>query len=437
MTDSGSPGLLHKVWEYPLFEALFGRRSRRFGLGFEIPEGPYRYKSQQAPLPLAESEEALLVAAGVGFSGIALWDQSRPLPYRGGEGRTFPSTSRGRRTALFFTNDQGVFVIDPAAPAAARLREVDAPGERDRVLSLYRGHRKTLRDVRLDIARRVPPLSGHNLSVSNMPGSTLFIPVCDVSAAFIGLIAQFVDPRLERFAAKGGPGANIVDDRHGFRPAGTERWLGSGFLDEHNAVTLSHLERQACYYMFSEPAVICQNIFLATEALGIGGWMHCGFLSREVFAALGFRTVVPRGGPLLSHPVGLDGVFEAYCPPYFPSMDAAVDTLLVPFLRGSASKPDHAPYLMANAEHRLGAVEISEEGIACTKAVCNYIYETYGRFPGSLDAMHLMWLMQAHHLDTGFYDKYFRAGAYGPTHAEHLATWHSDAHAEPPAPRDG
>ena len=26
-------GLLHKIWEYPLFEALFGRRSRRFGLG--------------------------------------------------------------------------------------------------------------------------------------------------------------------------------------------------------------------------------------------------------------------------------------------------------------------------------------------------------------------------------------------------------------------
>jgi len=30
---SAPPSLLHKVWEYPLFEALFGRRSRRFGLG--------------------------------------------------------------------------------------------------------------------------------------------------------------------------------------------------------------------------------------------------------------------------------------------------------------------------------------------------------------------------------------------------------------------
>jgi hypothetical protein len=27
---------------HPLLEALYGRRSRRFGLGFEMPEGPFR-----------------------------------------------------------------------------------------------------------------------------------------------------------------------------------------------------------------------------------------------------------------------------------------------------------------------------------------------------------------------------------------------------------
>ena len=90
MTPSATPSLLHKVWEYPLFEALFGRRSRRFGLGLETTEGPFKYKSQCAPLALTESEEALLVAAGIGFSGTALWDQARPLPYRASDGRTFP-----------------------------------------------------------------------------------------------------------------------------------------------------------------------------------------------------------------------------------------------------------------------------------------------------------------------------------------------------------
>jgi hypothetical protein len=228
-TDDGtaSPDLLNQVWEYPLFEALYGRRSRRFALGCEMTEGPFKYKSQHAAVPLNDLEEALLVGAGTGFSGIALWDQARPLPYRSGEGRTFPSTSRGRRTALFFTNDQGVYVIDPSAPPARKLREVETPDEREKILTLYRENRKSLKQGRLDIPRRVPPLSGHNLSVSNMPGSTLFMPVCDVSSALIGLIAQFVDPWLERFVPKNSRGMNIVDDRYGFRPAGTEKWIKS------------------------------------------------------------------------------------------------------------------------------------------------------------------------------------------------------------------
>ena len=69
-----TPELLEAVWRYPLFEALYGRRSRRFGLGFEMPEGPFRYRSAQAPVPLSELEEALLVGAGAGFSGVAFWD---------------------------------------------------------------------------------------------------------------------------------------------------------------------------------------------------------------------------------------------------------------------------------------------------------------------------------------------------------------------------
>jgi len=426
MMASAPASLLHQVWEYPLFDALFGRRSRRFGLGFEMTDGPFNYKSRHDPLPLSEVEEAMLVAAGVGFSGMALWDQNRPLPFRAADGRTFPSTSRGRRTALFITNDQGVYVIDPAAPSTSKLRAVERADQREQALSLYRENRKTLRQGRLDIPRRVPPLSGHNLRVSNMPGSTLFMPVCDVSSTLIGLIAQFVDPRLERFAPKDGRGMNIVDDRYGFRPAGTERWIKNGFLDEHNIMLLSHLERQACYYMFSEPAVICQNMFLATEALGVGGWMHCGFLSRDVFKALGFRTVIPDDHPVLANPIGLDGVFQAYCPPYFPSMDAAVNALLTPLMREKSAPPGCVPYLISDAEHRAGAVGISDAGIACTQAICNYIYQTYGRFPGSLDAMHLMWLMQVHHLDTDYYDRFFRPGAYGPTHAAHLATWHAD-----------
>src|SRR4029077_13193800 len=140
--------------------------------------------------------------------------------------------------------------------------------------------------------------------------------------------------------------------------------------------------RQACYYVFSEPAAICQNMFLATEALGLGGWKHCGFLSLEILEGMGFRIGAANGSAMPGNPIGLDGVFEASCPPYHASMDAAVDAA---FARMARAETAPVPHRMSEAEHRAGTVRLSAEGLACTKAVCNYIYETYGRFPGSTD----------------------------------------------------
>jgi hypothetical protein len=127
MSQAAETELLQRVWNYPLFAALYGRRSRRFGLGFEIAEGPFPYRSRHAALPLDEFEEALLVAAGTGVSGIPLWDGSRPPAVRRGDGRTFGSTAHGRDTALFFTNDRGVYVIDPADVTASKLGEIETP----------------------------------------------------------------------------------------------------------------------------------------------------------------------------------------------------------------------------------------------------------------------------------------------------------------------
>jgi hypothetical protein len=175
--------------------------------------------------------------------------------------------------------------------------------------------------------------------------------------------------------------------------------------------------------MFSEPAVICHNIFLATEAMGLGGWMHCGFLSFKVMQGLGFRMVGAADQGAGANPVGLDGVLEGFCPPYFPNMDAAVDAALAQISRGHASASQ--PYTMPQSEYR-DAIPCapSDAGLACTKAVCRYIHETYGRFPASVDTMHLMWFMQAHHLDPDYYRKFFHPGALGPTHIAHMAAWH-------------
>ena len=164
--------LLDLAWSYPLFEALYGRRSRRFGLGFEMSEGPFRYKSAHTPVPLSEIEEALLVGAGAGFSGLAFWDLPTPPPtlYLRRSGRTFPTTRPDGHTALFFTNDEALYVFD-AYVTASKLREIETPEERTKLLETYRAQRRELRRGRLDIPRRVPPMSGHDLWDSNRPGS--------------------------------------------------------------------------------------------------------------------------------------------------------------------------------------------------------------------------------------------------------------------------
>src|ERR1700746_822882 len=131
---------LDQAWSYPLFEALYRRRSRRFGLGFEMQEGPFRYKSAHAPVPLTELEEALLVGAGAGFTGLAFWDLPTPAPYPRLSGRTFPTTRAGGHTALFFTNDEGFYLLD-ANVTASKLREIETPDERQKILTLYRAQR--------------------------------------------------------------------------------------------------------------------------------------------------------------------------------------------------------------------------------------------------------------------------------------------------------
>jgi hypothetical protein len=43
---------LRELAAFPLVEALYGRRSRRFALGDEIPDGPLAYRSRHEPVPL-------------------------------------------------------------------------------------------------------------------------------------------------------------------------------------------------------------------------------------------------------------------------------------------------------------------------------------------------------------------------------------------------
>jgi hypothetical protein len=52
-----------------------------------------------------------------------------------------------------------------------------------------------------------------------------------------------------------------------------------------------------------------------------------------------------------------------------------------------------------------------------------YVFDTFGKFPGTVPSVFIMNYVQAHHLDPGFYDRFFKPGAYLRTHADHMQRW--------------
>ena len=63
--------------------------------------------------------------------------------------------------------------------------------------------------------------------------------------------------------------------------------------------------------------------------------------------------------------------------------------------------------------------------IDCVRDVCNYIYETHGRFPAHCEAIHVpgIWL-QIHHVEVPYYERFFKNGL-SENQRQHQERWHS------------
>ena len=55
--------------EYPLWDAIFGRRSRRVATGATFRSGSLSFQSKLAPQPLSRLEEAMLIEVNIGTDG--------------------------------------------------------------------------------------------------------------------------------------------------------------------------------------------------------------------------------------------------------------------------------------------------------------------------------------------------------------------------------
>src|SRR3954470_9655758 len=63
------PEALEAACAFPALDAIFTRRARRFALGAELT-GPLAFRSDGERVPLADEEEAILVAAATGVTGV-------------------------------------------------------------------------------------------------------------------------------------------------------------------------------------------------------------------------------------------------------------------------------------------------------------------------------------------------------------------------------
>jgi hypothetical protein len=63
-----------------------------------------------------------------------------------------------------------------------------------------------------------------------------------------------------------------------------------------------------------------------------------------------------------------------------------VDAVLGPMSREN-SPTGPVPFVISEAEYRAGTVAPSDEGIACTKAICNYVLDKSDAYDGG----HILW----------------------------------------------
>jgi hypothetical protein len=187
VSDSFPPGF-QDMLGFGLIEALVGRRARRFFMGAEIPDGVLAFKSRHKPLPLSELEKLLVVTACGGNTGWhhMIYRAKLYAPHlsnysAAAGGRTFPSAAGFHTSKTFFTDDEGVYLLDNRDSPACVDRAPDGSFSFDAAVEALKKRIRKVREGRLSVPPTVPYVEPHNTWVVNHPGTLLVIPVADLA----------------------------------------------------------------------------------------------------------------------------------------------------------------------------------------------------------------------------------------------------------------
>ncbi|MEV0049654.1 hypothetical protein AB0H34_04045 [Saccharopolyspora shandongensis] len=417
---------LAELADFPLVEAIFGRRSRRFALGDEIPDGPLAYRSRHEPVPLTDLERMLVLSSMGGTTGwhYSITRHARYAPhvsnYAGAAaGRTFPSAAGIHTAELFCTDDSGLYFF-PTRDAGALVDPAVEEVTPELAVERHRERLHRLSPGRLHLPAEEPYLEGHNTWCVNVPGSLLVIPVADIAQHLIAILCFFAQN-----------GYAIYDDVNGRELPGLAEF--GGLVDVEEPFPLTFTEQYALTEATAELASACYAGVLVLQAMGLGGWMFDGIDRFAMLGAsgdpdvpgLGFRYDENERWPT-PNPTGREGVFEALCQPRYRDMAAAVEAFAErKFGPGGPFHRDTPGAWTDSPGFRGSALVHDAEFKACVALQARYILDTFGKFPGTVPTVFIMNYVQAHHLDLDFYDRFFKPGAYLRTHATHMQKWHA------------
>jgi hypothetical protein len=426
-TGKFPPGF-EDVLNFRLSDALFGRRARRFFMGASIPDGYFRYTSAHKAMPLSETEQMVVLTAmggNTGWHNLIMRGQ-RYAPYLSNYactagGRTFPSAAGFHTSELFFTDDEGVYILKTRDAPAMVERKTDGTFDPDELMEAHRSRVQKIYDGRLELPPETPHVEAHNTWAVNHPGTTLAIPVGDLAQHVLAGICYYVQNSI-----------CFYDDVNGKQIDGIEQF--SDIVDVKAPYPITFLEMWSLGEVTAELSISCYAGMLMLQAMGLGGWMFDGIDPYSVLGAsgdprvkgLGFRYDTDERWPL-PNPTGLEGVFEGFTPPHYRNMRQAVDALMErKFGAGGPFNPETPGYYRDTPKVR-GSAQVPDEHFReCAALQAQYIYDTFGKFPGTVPSIFVLPYLQAHHLDPDFYDRFYEKGAYLNTHAEHKRRWHPD-----------